>query len=311
MQIDIKIPKREIEIEGVRTGGVNTYTKEEIDQKDLETLNSAKAYTDAETYSKAQIDQKDADTLNSAKSYTDTTAQGVVNTLRGEIATKQDILTAGTNINISNNEISADLSNYYNKTEVDNKDTATLDSAKGYTDTKLTDYYTKTDTNTLLNAKQDTLTAGTNITIDANNVISATGGGGGTVDTAMSDSSTNAVQNRVIKSYIDTGLGTKQSTTTITTNTTDTDITLTVADNTEYRYTQELDSIDLTMPNGDFIASIVFESGSTATVMTYDSGIKWSGDDVVMGFFVPTADKTYNIVLWYDGININGISRGV
>lgn len=255
MQIDIKIPKREIEIEGVRTGGVNTYSKEEIDQKDLETLNSAKAYTDAETYTKAQIDQKDTATLNSAKSYTDTTAQGVVNTLRGEIATKQDILTAGTNINISNNEISADLSNYYTKTEVDNKDTATLDSAKGYTDTKITNYYTKTETNNLLNAKQNT--------------------------------------------------------TTITTNTTDTDITLTVADNTEYRYTQELDSIDLTMPNGDFIASIVFASGSTATLMTYDSSIKWSGDDVVMGFFVPTADKTYNIVLWYDGININGIARGV
>lgn len=178
MKIKIEIPKREVRVNGVKTvSGVDTYSKEEIDQKDLETLNSAKAYTDAETYTKAQIDQKDADTLNSAKSYTDTTAQGVVNTLRGEIATKQDILTAGSNIDITNNEISADLSNYYSKTEVDNKDTATLDSAKGYTDTKITDYYTKTQTDTLLNAKQDTLTAGNNITIDANNVISATGGG--------------------------------------------------------------------------------------------------------------------------------------
>lgn len=35
-------------------------------------------------------------------------------------------------------------------------------------------------TQTALNAKQDKLTAGANITIDANNVISATGGGGGT-----------------------------------------------------------------------------------------------------------------------------------
>ena len=113
------------------------------------------------------------------------------------------------------------------------------------------------------------------------------------------------------KTETNTLLNAKQDTTTITTNTTDTDITLTVADNHEYRYTQELDSIDLTMPNGNFIASIVFESGSTATLMTYDSGIKWSGDDVIMGFFVPTANKTYNIVLWYDGININGIARGV
>ena len=45
----------------------------------------------------------------------------------------------------------------------------------------LGDYYNKTETDNLLNAKQDTLTAGTNITIDANNVISATGGGGGDI----------------------------------------------------------------------------------------------------------------------------------
>lgn len=38
------------------------------------------------------------------------------------------------------------------------------------------------------------------------------GGGGGTVDTAMSDSSTNAVQNKVIKTYVDTTLGAKQDT---------------------------------------------------------------------------------------------------
>ena len=40
----------------------------------------------------------------------------------------------------------------------------------------LDDYYTKTQVDTALNDKQDTLTAGANITIDANNVISSTGG---------------------------------------------------------------------------------------------------------------------------------------
>ncbi|WP_342267290.1 hypothetical protein [Spiroplasma endosymbiont of Villa modesta] len=38
------------------------------------------------------------------------------------------------------------------------------------------DYYTKQETNNLLDKKQDKLTAGTNITIDENNKISATGG---------------------------------------------------------------------------------------------------------------------------------------
>ena len=40
------------------------------------------------------------------------------------------------------------------------------------------DAYTKAETDNLLNAKQNTLTAGSGITIDENNVISSTGGGG-------------------------------------------------------------------------------------------------------------------------------------
>ena len=44
------------------------------------------------------------------------------------------------------------------------------------------DAYTKTETDNLLNAKQNTLTAGTGITIDENNVISSTGGTGGSAN---------------------------------------------------------------------------------------------------------------------------------
>lgn len=44
------------------------------------------------------------------------------------------------------------------------------------------DAYTKAETDTKLEAKQDKLTAGTGITIDENNVISSTGGSGGAVD---------------------------------------------------------------------------------------------------------------------------------
>lgn len=47
-----------------------------------------------------------------------------------------------------------------------------------------------------LDAKQDKLTAGTNITIGTDGTISATGGGSASVDTALSSESTNAVQNR-------------------------------------------------------------------------------------------------------------------
>ena len=65
------------------------------------------------------------------------------------------------------------------------------------------------------------------------------------------------------------------------------------------------------MPSGDFIASVVFASGSTPTSMTYDSSIKWSGDDVTNGQFVPSADKDYDIMMYYNGLNVNGIVRGV
>lgn len=85
------------------------------------------------------------------------------------------------------------------------------------------DYALKSDLNTLatkeeldtkadvsaLNSKQDTLVSGTNIkTINGETIL---GEGditiGGTVDTAMSDTSENAVQNKVIKAYIDDLVG--------------------------------------------------------------------------------------------------------
>lgn len=108
---------------------------------------------------------------------------------------------------------------------------------------------------------------------------------------------------------LDVDLSEKEDKTTISTDTTTTSVTLTLADNHEYRYTQDLASLTLTMPNGDFIASVVFVSGTTPTSATYDSSIKWSGDDVTSNAFVPSASKTYNIVFWFDGININAISR--
>lgn len=66
----------------------------------------------------------------------------------------------------------------------------------------LSDYATTSAMNTALAGKQDTLTAGTGITI-TNNVISATGGGSQiTVDSALSSTSTNPVQNAVIYAAI-------------------------------------------------------------------------------------------------------------
>ena len=66
--------------------------------------------------------------------------------------------------------------------------------------------YNKTEIDSALNGKQDSLVSGTNIkTINGNSIL---GEGnieitGGTVDTTMSDTSENAVQNKVIKAYVD------------------------------------------------------------------------------------------------------------
>lgn len=87
------------------------------------------------------------------------------------------------------------------------------------------DYALKSDLNTLatkeelatkadasaLSSKQDTLVSGTNIKTINGETILGTGDitiqAGGTVDTAMSDTSENAVQNKVIKKYIDDLVG--------------------------------------------------------------------------------------------------------
>lgn len=110
-----------------------------------------------------------------------------------------------------------DISGLATKTELSGKlDTATYNSEKASFETKenaAATYQVKGDyaTTAQLNSKQDTLVSGTNIkTINGNSLLGAgdiTIQAGGTVDTAMSDTSENAVQNKVIKKYIDDLVG--------------------------------------------------------------------------------------------------------
>lgn len=92
--------------------------------------------------------------------------------------------------------------NYYTKSEVD---TALL--AKANT----ADTYTKTQVDTALGGKQDTLVSGTNIKTINNESILGSGNieiqGGGTIDSELSSTSTNAVQNKVITAALETKNG--------------------------------------------------------------------------------------------------------
>ena len=106
---------------------------------------------------------------------------------------------------------------YATKQQLGNKlDTATYNSEKAGFETKENaaatyqvkgNYATKQE----IAGKQDTLVSGTNIrTINGHSVLGAgdiTIQAGGTIDTAMSDTSENAVQNKVIKKYIDDLVG--------------------------------------------------------------------------------------------------------
>lgn len=110
-----------------------------------------------------------------------------------------------------------DISGLATKTELSGKlDTATYNSEKASFETKenaAATYQVKGDyaTTAQLNSKQDTLVSGTNIkTINRNSLLGEgdiTIQAGGTVDTEMSDTSENAVQNKVIKKYIDDLVG--------------------------------------------------------------------------------------------------------
>ena len=147
------------------------------------------------------------------------------------LATKEEIADMETKSNAAATYATKDeipsLEGYLTKTEASetyatkqalgNKlDTATYNSEKAGFETKENaaatyqvkgDYATKQE----IAGKQDTLVSGTNIkTINGETILGAGDiviQAGGTIDTAMSDTSENAVQNKVIKKYIDDLVG--------------------------------------------------------------------------------------------------------
>lgn len=106
------------------------------------------------------------------------------------LAGKQDKLTAGTGISINGNTISCTVSG-------GSGGTVTVDST--LSSTSVNPVQNKV-IYSALQGKQNTLTAGTGIAINGNTISCTVSGGGGsvTVDSAMSSTSTNPVQNKVI-----------------------------------------------------------------------------------------------------------------
>lgn len=111
------------------------------------------------------------------------------------LAGKQDKLIAGTGISISGNTISCTVSGGSGGGSI------TVDSTLSPTSTNPVQNKV---IYSALQGKQNTLTAGTGISISGNTISCTVSGGGGTVtvDSALSGTSTNPVQNKVIYSAL-------------------------------------------------------------------------------------------------------------
>lgn len=76
----------------------------------------------------------------------------------------------------------------------------------------------------------------------------------------------------------------------------------------------ELTDLTITLPatiNADWACQVNFTSGTTPTALTAPNTIKWKGDDLTAGVFVPVASKRYAVLFFTDGTNVRGIVQAV
>lgn len=88
---------------------------------------------------------------------------------------------------------------------------------------------------------------------------------------------------------------------------------ITLADNTIYNG-GEITSLNIALPSTatlGFLCEIDFSSGATASTLSYPNTIKWLGDDLENGVFVPQASKRYMVVISYDGNEYVAIVKGI
>jgi len=91
---------------------------------------------------------------------------------------------------------------------------------------------------------------------------------------------------------------------------------ITLADNTLYQGGTQT-SLTIALPSSatvGFISQITFQSGSTPTTITSPvSGLVWNprGEDIVSGVFTPVANKTYTVMVIYDGVQFVALTEGV
>ena len=87
--------------------------------------------------------------------------------------------------------------------------------------------------------------------------------------------------------------------------------------NTEWRYVYASGITSLTLSTIETLANtveayytVMFISGTTATTITNTLGAYFSGDDCVEGVFTPSASKTYDLGIWWNGVKWQVAVRG-
>ena len=98
----------------------------------------------------------------------------------------------------------------------------------------------------------------------------------------------------------------------VPTITTPTSTSVTLSDNTEARF-GEVATLTLSLPSdtsGDYISSVIFASGTTATSLSYPDAITMIGTDCIDGVFAPVANKRYTLIVAYDGAGLVGYVAG-
>lgn len=76
----------------------------------------------------------------------------------------------------------------------------------------------------------------------------------------------------------------------------------------------ELTNLTITFPatmDAKYISQVNFTSGTTPTALTAPNTIKWKGEDLTGGVFVPVASKRYALLFFYDGTAVRGIVQSV
>lgn len=92
----------------------------------------------------------------------------------------------------------------------------------------------------------------------------------------------------------------------------DTEYSACFNNNVQYRL-GELTSLTLNLPDNipdDYISSVIFTSGATATNLIYPDTIKMLGEDCIDCVFTPAANKRYEVIVSYDGVNVVGVVGG-